>query len=195
MSFKTLVSHDIVALKPFDQIDEYFIPKGKIVFGPDGNYSDVTLATPFPVTDSQIPSVTGYLSQIDTDLVAFKNANHQDLLSVTGFLDQQTTLLTSLDSKASNSKSNSASITRVNASVSSVQLLALNSARIAAYFFNESASICYLKLGTTASATSYTKRMDPGEFLILNLDPVYTGRIDAIWVTAVGAMQVTELTP
>jgi hypothetical protein len=91
-------------------------------------------------------------------------------------------------------ESATSTITRVNASVTSVSLLASNTSRKAAYFFNESTSIAYVKLGATASNSSYTLQMFPLSFATIDLDPVYNGEVDAIWVAANGAMQVTELT-
>lgn len=49
MASITIVSHDIQSLRPFDHIDEYYIPKEKIVFGEDGVAIDVSYDTPFPV--------------------------------------------------------------------------------------------------------------------------------------------------
>lgn len=102
-------------------------------------------------------------------------------------------LLTSLVNQ-NNEVAPTSTVTRVASSITNVSLLVSNTARQAAYFYNESTSIAYLKLGTTASATSYTLQMTPLSFVTIDYDPVYTGEVDAIWVTANGAMQVTELT-
>ena len=74
-----------------------------------------------------------------------------------------------------------------------MQVLASTAGRKGASFFNDSTQVCYLKLGTTASATSYTVKMAAGSFYELP-HPVYTGRIDAIWTSANGSLLVTELT-
>lgn len=55
MASRELYSKDIVALRIYDQIDQYYIPKEKIVFGPDGTAIDVTYDTPFPVLGSFSP--------------------------------------------------------------------------------------------------------------------------------------------
>lgn len=55
MASRELISHDIVALRIYDQIGQYFIPKEKIVFGPDGTAIDVTYDTPFPVLGTFAP--------------------------------------------------------------------------------------------------------------------------------------------
>jgi hypothetical protein len=51
-----------------------------------------------------------------------------------------------------------------------------------------------VKLGGTASITSYSYKLQPNSTLEL-AQPVYTGVVDAIWETSpTGAMRVTELT-
>lgn len=105
----------------------------------------------------------------------------------------QTTANTSLSSIVTNTnESSSSSVTSVNGSSSSVQLLALNTSRKMAAFYNDSTSNLYLKLGTTASATSYTILMVPNSYYELPWKS-YTGEIDGIWVSAAGAVRVTEL--
>jgi hypothetical protein len=87
-----------------------------------------------------------------------------------------------------------ASQSSVAANASSVSLLAANSSREMATFYNDSASAyCYLKLGATASATSFTYKMPPGGYYELP-KPTWAGAIDGIWDAAVGNMRITELT-
>lgn len=86
-----------------------------------------------------------------------------------------------------------ASLTNVAASATSVQLLAANSNRKQAIFYNDSDKTAYIKLGTTASSTSFSYLMVPGATVELP-KPAYTGRIDCIWATApTGAMRITEI--
>lgn len=47
-----LYSHDLLADLLVDKLDQIYIPKHKVVFGPDGAYTDVTLSTPLPVVDA-----------------------------------------------------------------------------------------------------------------------------------------------
>lgn len=84
-------------------------------------------------------------------------------------------------------------ITSVSGSVTTVQLLASNAARKGAAFYNDSASVLYLKLGVTASTTSYTVQLVAGAYYELPTTIVYTGEIDGIWTSAVGAVRITEL--
>ena len=88
-----------------------------------------------------------------------------------------------------------ASITRVAISGSSVQLLAAQAERARVTIVNESDAILFVKYGQTASGTSYTHRIGPGQEKQLP-EPVYTGRIDGILTSAVGTLfaQVTEET-
>lgn len=84
--------------------------------------------------------------------------------------------------------------TAVGASVTSVSLLAANSNRESATFYNDSASAyCYLKLGATASTTSFTYKMAPGAYYELPM-PVWAGAVDGIWDAAVGNMRIGEFT-
>lgn len=82
--------------------------------------------------------------------------------------------------------------TSVAASATNVNLLALNTARVGATLYNDSTSFVNVKLGTTASATSFTIRMGPGGYMELPYN--YNGNVDAIWDTANGSMRITEFT-
>ena len=53
----------------------------------------------------------------------------------------------------------------------------------------------YLKLGTTASATSFTVLIPHQGYYEMPANPdCYTGAIDGIWAAANGAVRITELT-
>lgn len=82
-------------------------------------------------------------------------------------------------------------LSNVSASASSVTALASNAARLRAWLYNDSTSAVNIKYGATASTTSFTKRLLPNDFFVVEL---YSGRIDAIWDSAAGTMRVTELT-
>jgi hypothetical protein len=60
--------------------------------------------------------------------------------------------------------------------------------------WNDSTSILYLKFGSTASATSATVKLVADAYYELPDDPVYTGIITGIWVSATGSARVTEIT-
>jgi hypothetical protein len=89
-------------------------------------------------------------------------------------------------------KAPTSAVTSVSGSASSVSLLASNNARVGATVYNDSAAILYIKLGATASATSFTVKVQPEEYFEVPFG--YTGAIDGIWASATGSARITELT-
>lgn len=88
-------------------------------------------------------------------------------------------------------RGDTSTVTSVNDSATSVQLLAANSARVEATITNDSDEDLYVKLGTTASTTSYTVKLGQDESYITDK---YTGRIDGIWASnSTGAARITEV--
>lgn len=82
-------------------------------------------------------------------------------------------------------------VTRVASLATTATLLAANANRSGATFYNESTSILYLKLGATASLTSYTRQVAAGASY--DVPAYYSGIIDGLWSAAQGAVQVTEI--
>ncbi len=89
--------------------------------------------------------------------------------------------------------SSSSAVTSVSSSASSVSLLASNSSRKNATFYNDSTQILYLKLGATASSTSYTVQIAANGYYELPVGKIYTGAVDGIWASANGNVRITEL--
>lgn len=87
----------------------------------------------------------------------------------------------------------SSAVTSVASSATSVSLLASNANRKQAAFFNDSTQILYLKLGTTASLTSYTVQIPANGYYELPNGKIYSGAIDGIWASANGNARITEL--
>ena len=88
-------------------------------------------------------------------------------------------------------------LSNVASSASNVTLLAANTKRSMATFFNDSTQICYLKFGATATSSSYTVQLAAGAYYELPACDgrgVYQGIIDGIWAGANGNMRVTSLT-
>lgn len=77
---------------------------------------------------------------------------------------------------------------------SSTTLLASNANRLGATIANDSSAVLYVKLGATASATSYTARVV--QYGLYELPYGYTGVVDGIWATdpGDGAARITEFT-
>jgi hypothetical protein len=91
--------------------------------------------------------------------------------------------------------STTGTITSVTSAASSTQLLASNSSRLGATFYNESTAVLYLALAGSASVTAYTVQVPAGGYYELPNDGCgYTGSVFGIWAAANGACRVTELT-
>lgn len=83
-------------------------------------------------------------------------------------------------------------LNNVAGSASSVTLLAENNSRINASIYNDSSSLLYVKLGSTASISSFTIRLLPYSYW--EIPESYTGVVDGIWANANGYARVDELT-
>lgn len=86
----------------------------------------------------------------------------------------------------------STAVTSVAGSGSNVTLLAANANRMGATVFNDSTVSLFLKLGATASASSFTARLFPQSYYEVPFE--YAGIIDGIWESATGNARITELT-
>ena len=87
----------------------------------------------------------------------------------------------------------SSAITSVVSAAVSTSILASNANRRMAIMVNDTDKNAYVKLGATASTTSFSYKLTPGQTLELPV-PAYTGTIDAIWDTSpTGSMRVTEI--
>jgi hypothetical protein len=84
-------------------------------------------------------------------------------------------------------------VTSVSGSASSVTLLAANQNRKGFMIFNDSTAILYVKLGATASTSSFTYRLTPYG-IVSEPNFRYTGVIDGIWASATGSARITNLT-
>lgn len=89
--------------------------------------------------------------------------------------------------RASTPSQSSPSVTNASTSV-----LASNANRLGATIYNEGAAICYLKLGATASTTSYSCQIASGGYYEVPFG--YTGAIDGITSSGTAQLRVTEIT-
>jgi hypothetical protein len=85
-------------------------------------------------------------------------------------------------------------ITKIDASITSVTLLVANDNRRMATIYNNSTSALCIKYGEEASLTSFSLKINSGDYLELP-PPCYTGNIDAFWEVADGNAMITEITP
>jgi len=81
----------------------------------------------------------------------------------------------------------------VASSASNVTLLAANSSRKGFSIFNDSTQVLYVKLGATATTSSYAFQVAAGGYYE-NGPVVYSGNVDGIWASANGNARVVELT-
>jgi hypothetical protein len=92
-------------------------------------------------------------------------------------------------------KATTTAVTSVAGSAANQTLLASNSARLGATIFNDQATggpILYVKLGATASTSSYTVQLTPNSYYEVPFS--FSGQIDGIWASAAGNARITELT-
>ena len=86
-----------------------------------------------------------------------------------------------------------ATLSNVTSAATSTSILSSNTSRRGFFIVNDANRPMYLKLGTTASVTSYTVMLVPAAFWEMPL-PTYTGAITAIWDSSpTGSARVTEL--
>jgi hypothetical protein len=88
-------------------------------------------------------------------------------------------------------RSTSSSVTQVGSSATNVTLKVSNAARLGLTVHNDSTAILYLKLGATASTTSYTVQVPSQGYY--EVPGLYIGIVDGIWASANGNAYVTEL--
>lgn len=99
-------------------------------------------------------------------------------------------------SSVSNSTSSTPTQSSVASSATNVTLLAANTARKGATITNDSSAVLYIKLGATASATSYTVTLAGSAgapFSYFEVPFGYVGIIDGIWASATGNARITEI--
>lgn len=101
--------------------------------------------------------------------------------------------LTNQDIAISRNPSNgTASLTSVSATSGSVVLASSNEIRKSLSVFNDATVSLYLKMGTTASSTSFSLKLAAGGYWE-SAASIYTGRVDGIWDSSpTGAARITE---
>lgn len=176
---------------------------GSVEFGTSSDpiRIDPTGSTAQPVTDSggsltidtpQLPSSL-VSNRLDTNLGAWLGSTlptvGQKVMTSSVpivIASDQTVLHTTL-------RSTTSSVTSVAASLTNVTILSANTSRLGATITNDSGvADMFLKLGATASTTSFTVKLTPNAYYEVPFG--YTGIINAVWSVATGNARVTELT-
>ncbi len=76
---------------------------------------------------------------------------------------------------------------------SSATVVASNTSRTGLILNNTDDNVCYVKFGSSASASSFTVLLNPGDYWEMGT-PVYTGIVTAIWAAdGSGSLIGTEL--
>lgn len=88
--------------------------------------------------------------------------------------------------------SNNANVSQVASSASVVDLLLRNPSRTSFVVENDSTAVLYVKLGSDASATSYTARLTQNARYVHDSPSPYIGVVTGIWASANGYAYVTE---
>jgi hypothetical protein len=142
-----------------------------------------------PSTDTGSSGTNGRLQRIAqrlTSLIALVPSALTGSGNFKTALVESTATVTTKETRAATPTQSS-----VAGSASSVSLLASNANRLGATVYNDSTAALYVKLGTTASTTSYTFQIYANEYFEVPFQ--YTGAIDGIWTSATGNARITEL--
>ncbi len=144
----------------------------------DNNIGNVDLA-------SAIPAGTNNIG--DVDIASLPNEGQQTMansISVAVASDQGNVPTKEVRSASPTQSS-------VAGSATSVSLLASSATRLGATIYNDSSAALYLKLGSTASTTSFTVKLLQDDYYEVPFG--YTGAIDGIWASATGNARITVL--
>jgi hypothetical protein len=143
-----------------------------------------------PSTDTGSSGLNGRLQRIAqrlTSLIALVPTALTGSGNFKTALVESTATVTTKETRAATPTQSS-----VAGSASSVSLLASNANRLGATVYNDSTAVLYVKLGTTASTTSYTTQISANEYYEVPFQ--YTGAIDGLWTSATGSARITEFT-
>lgn len=138
---------------------------------------------------NQLPD--GHNVTVDNASIAVTNAGITTIAGAVAGTEMQVDVLTMPTVTVKDDSASSTTVTQVASSASNVTLKASNASRKMLIIVNDSTAILYVKLGATASSTSYSYKLSAGDTLELP-HPTYTGAVDGIWASANGNAYVTE---
>ena len=141
---------------------------------------------------SLIALLPGSLGQKDRAASLAVTLSTEDITALTpvaGLTDAQlrASAVSVKEARASSPSQSSVSVTNVN-----TDILVSNVNRLGASIYNEGTAICYVKLGDTATTSSYSVAMAAGGYYEVPYG--YTGAIDGITTSGTAQLRVTELT-
>jgi len=155
-------------------------------------YLDTDAKNPLAVRLSDGREFYKGIGQLNDGIRAMTGSSGNNFLTPTGSptkanLDADGKLIVT-----SSPSSVSAAVTSVAGAVSSTTLLAANTSRKGFIIYNDSTAILYVKLGSSASTSSFTYRLTPNG-IVTESAFGYTGIITGIWTSATGNVRITEL--
>ena len=123
------------------------------------------------------------------------SVKHQPVLAEYGAAGTATRVDVTHGLPIQSARTPTATLTNVTSSASTGTVVASNTSRVGLWIVNESTATLYLKCGATASLTSYSAVIGPGQLWEMPTSSVlYTGILDGIWSAANGTARVTEFT-
>lgn len=177
-----------IAAKDFSTQTTLAAVLAKIIAAPATEAKQDTMITALQLIDNAVAG-----NEFQVDVVAALPAGTNNIGDVDVLSSALPTGASTSANQANLSAVSTASITTLASAATSAQALASNASRKGLIAHNTDANGVYLKMGTTASATSYSVYLGPGDTWIMDT-PVYTGRIDAIWAAdGAGQLTMTEL--
>jgi hypothetical protein len=88
-------------------------------------------------------------------------------------------------------QANSATVTKLAASATAINLFAANVSRNGGCIYNDSTAILYVKLGAAATTDDWTVKLNQNDYY--ELPSWYGGVVTGIWASATGQGRVTEV--
>lgn len=146
------------------------------------------------MADSSVAVTPGAGATVDTFTQA--SGDHRQAVVVGDAAAAQTVrVFTDGSTPVRKAASATGTLSSVAAATASTTLLAANTNRLGATFFNDSTAVLHLALAAAASTTAYTVRVAAGQLYELPNDGCgYVGPVSGVWAAANGAVRVTELT-
>lgn len=163
-----------------------------------GPLTDTQLrATAVPISAAALPLPTGAATLAKQPALGVAGTASTDVITIQG-IAAMTPIKTDgsgvtqpVSGSISLASATSATCTNVSVLNSNTTLMASNASRKMASIYNDGGGPIYVKLGATASATSFTLILNDQDYYELPL-PIYTGIIDAISASGTRTARVTE---
>lgn len=137
------------------------------------------------------PVAGGYPISVQGSVVA-DTAGHHSFISDGTYAWRKATVSSGGGLNVQQAPASTSAVTQVTSSATNVTLKAANTARRGLTIFNDSVAVLYVKLGATASTTSYTVKVASQGYYEVPSD--YSGIVDGIWTAANGFAYITEVT-